>query len=91
VWSRRAGKGGSAREATKVKKLVDLLPAYLEIREKGSADKLWKPLRPKSLEDVVRYLKGAWARRLCVHHIYLQVTDRRLGCQQPTAGDVPLS
>jgi integrase len=40
--------------------LGDLLPTYLEIREKGSPDKLWKKLRPNSLSDVVRYLKRAW-------------------------------
>jgi integrase len=49
-----------ARKAAKVKKLGDLLPTYLEIREKGSPDKLWKKLRPNSLSDVVRYLKRAW-------------------------------
>src|SRR5262245_37551267 len=50
----------AAREAAKVKKLGDLLPTYLEIREKGSPDKLWKPLRPRSLDEATRYLKRAW-------------------------------
>ena len=49
-----------ARKAAKVKKLGDLLPTYLEIREKGSPDKLCKKLRPNSLSDAVRYLKRAW-------------------------------
>src|SRR5262245_41956847 len=49
-----------ARKAAKAKKLGDLLPTYLEIREKGSPDKLWKKLRTNSLDDVVRYLKRAW-------------------------------
>jgi integrase len=49
-----------ARKAAKAQKLGDLLPTYLDIREKGSPDKLWKKLRPNSLADVVRYLKRAW-------------------------------
>jgi integrase len=49
-----------AAKAERKPTLGDLLPTYLEIREKGSPDKLWKRLRPKSLEDVVRYLKRAW-------------------------------
>src|SRR5262249_39917986 len=48
------------RKAAKVQTLGDLLPTYLEIREKGSPDKLWKKLRPNSLSDAVRYLKQAW-------------------------------
>jgi integrase len=40
--------------------LGDLLPPYLEIREKGDPEKLWKALRRNSLEDVTRYLKRAW-------------------------------
>src|SRR5215470_8667497 len=49
-----------AAKAERKPTLGDLLPTYLEIREKGSPDKLWKRLRPNSLSDVVRYLKRAW-------------------------------
>src|SRR5262245_25250166 len=49
-----------ARQTALAKKLGDLLPTYLEIREKGSPDKLRNKLRPNSLNDVVRYLKRAW-------------------------------
>jgi len=52
-----------ARKAAQVKRkatLGDLLPAYLEMREKGDPQGLWKTLRLSSLEDVTRYLKRAW-------------------------------
>jgi len=57
------GMAALAKAEAKAKRkamLGDLLPTYLEIREKGSPDKLWKKLRPSSLSDVVRYLKRAW-------------------------------
>jgi integrase len=52
-----------ARKAAQVKRnptLGDRLPAYLEMREKGDPEKLWKTLRTNSLEDITRYLKEAW-------------------------------
>jgi hypothetical protein len=43
------------QEAEQVKKMGALVPVYLALREKG--DEFWKKLRPRSLEEVTRFLK----------------------------------
>src|SRR5215831_14206814 len=50
-----------AKKAAEAMTLGELVPAYLAIRERGSPDKIWKKLRPNTLEEAKRYLKRAWA------------------------------
>src|SRR5262245_63184975 len=54
-----AEKKAEADAAARLKTLGELVPIYLEVREKG--DQKWEPLRPKSLIDVTRYLTKSWA------------------------------
>jgi integrase len=46
------------QEAKLAKTLGELVPIYLEVREKG--DDYWAKLRPRSLEEVTRYLTRSW-------------------------------
>jgi integrase len=46
------------QEAKQAKKLADLVPIYLALRERG--DEFWSKLRPRSLEGVSHYLTRAW-------------------------------
>jgi integrase len=46
------------QQAAKAKTLGELVPTYLELREMGN--EFWKPLRPKSLREVTRYLTKSW-------------------------------
>ena len=46
------------QEAEQAKTLGELVPIYLALREKGN--EFWKPLRPRSLAEVTRFLKHAW-------------------------------
>ena len=46
------------QEAEQAKTMGELVPVYLALREKG--DEFWKKLRPRSLEEVTRFLKKSW-------------------------------
>jgi len=48
----------SQQQAARAKTLGELVPIYLELREMGN--EFWKPLRPKSLREVTRYLTKSW-------------------------------
>jgi integrase len=53
------GEAKKARaEAEQVKKMGELVPVYLGLREKGN--EYWKKLRPRSLEEVTRFLDQSW-------------------------------
>ena len=54
-----AKKKATAEEASRLKTLGELVPPYIALRETG--DKKWKPLAPKTLLDVTRYLTKSWA------------------------------
>src|SRR5262245_48719440 len=55
---RRAEVKAAAEAAARLKTLGELVPTYLELREKG--DEFWPKMRPKSLLDVERYLTKSW-------------------------------
>ena len=46
------------KEAKQSKMLGELVPLYLKVREKG--DDYWAKLRPRSFEEVTRYLTRSW-------------------------------
>jgi hypothetical protein len=82
-----------AKAEAKVKRKAtfgELLPIYLEIREKGSPDKIWKKLRPRSLEDVVRYLKRAWSpfHRLAPDEATREMVKQRIGELTNSSGPI---
>jgi integrase len=47
-----------AEKAEQAKKMGELVPIYLALRERGN--EYWKALRPRTLVEVSRYLKHAW-------------------------------
>ena len=78
------------RAAAKVKKLGELLPAYLNDREQGSKDKLWKKLRPKSLHEATRYLKRAWEpfHKLAPNDVTREMVRERIEELKTTSGPI---
>jgi len=54
-----AVKKAEAEAAASLKTLGELVPIYLEVREKGDA--FWRKMRPKSLSGATHYLKDSWA------------------------------
>jgi hypothetical protein len=78
VVAERKKAAEEAKAAAQVRTLGDLVPIYHEVREKG--DEYWSKLRPKSLEEVTRYLRKSWQplHGVAVDHITRKmVKDRR--------------
>jgi hypothetical protein len=76
-------KKDAAEEASRLKKLGELIDAYLKVRETG--DKFWKPLKPASLVNETRYLKKSWAP---LHHIAVeQITRQQVKARRDEIAD----